>query len=311
MQIQSEEKFKECCQILKNGDFLQAHDILNSIIEEALNNPKIEFSVNCFSFWMTIIHQAERIEDCYERGEILLNEWKNFQMFIANPKYKVDDFVLYCFRTGVFTLALQNYESLLNVQDFDQRAEICRKIGLCYKKIGQYETAKNCLAESNRLKPGVAPVVAELADCFALCGEDRQAKVLFREAFFIDPQKVNMSFLDSELILCLVKKVEEKGYSGSSLQSWIPVYGQIFGVFTVKRQLRPQEVSKLKQEIYATENEMKDPSCNSELLTPRLCNLYFWLVDHYAMSNEENVRINEILQRIKILDKVIYSQYVK
>lgn len=311
MQFQSEEKFRECCQNLKNGDFLKAYDILNSIIEAALDNPQIEFAVNCFSFWMNIIHQMDRIEDCYERGEILLNEWHNFQAFIAKPKYKIDDFVLYNFKSGVFTLALQNYETLLNVQDFDQKAEICRKLGLCYKKIGQYETAKNCLSESNRIKPGVAPVIAELADCFALCGEDRQAKVLFREAFFIDPQKVNMSFLDSELILCLVKKVEEKSISGSSLQSWIPVYGQIFGVFTVKRQLRPQEVSKLKQEIYAEENELKDPGCNKELITPRLCNLYFWIIDHYAMNNEENFRINEILQRIKILDRGIYELYVK
>ncbi|MBQ0003306.1 MAG: hypothetical protein KBT21_07190 [Treponema sp.] len=311
MQVQSEEKFKECCQILKNGDFLQAHDILNSIIEEAIENPKIEFAVNCFSFWTNIIHQLDKIDDCYERAEILLTEWTNFQTFITNPKYRIDDFVLYCFKTGVFTLALQNYETLLNVQDFDQRAEICRKIGLCYKKIGQYETAKNCLAESNRLKSGVSAVIAELADCFALCGEDRQAKVLFREAFFIDPLKVNLSFLDSELIMCLIKKVEEKGYSGSTLQAWIPVYGQIFGLFTVKRQLRPQEVSKLRQEIYAAENEMKDPSCNTEYLTPRLCNLYFWIIDHYAMNREENSRINEILQRLKILDRVIYELYVK
>ena len=63
--------------------------------------------------------------------------------------------------------------------------------------------------------------------------------------------------------------------------------------------------------MYAAENEMKDPGCNRKLITPRLCNLYFWLIDHYAMNNEENTRISEILMRIKILDPVIYQLYVK
>lgn len=311
MQIQIEEKFKECCRILKKGDILQANDILNQILIEALDDEQIKFAVNCFSFWTAIIRNLINVESAYERGELLLVEWEEFLPYIKKQKYKPDEQIVYYFKCGIFSIALQCYTEYINVQDFEQRAEICRKIGLCYKKLGEYETAKNFLTESNRLKPGNSAVIAELADCFALCGEDRQAKVLFREAFFVDVQKVNLSFLDSELIQCLIRKIEEKGYKGDSLLQWIPVYGQIFGVFTVKRQLKMQEVSKLKQEIYATENELKDPSCNYKVLTPRLCNLYFWLIDHYAMSGEDNSRINEILVRIKILDPVIYQLYAK
>ena len=92
---------------------------------------------------------------------------------------------------------------------------------------------------------------------------------------------------------------------------WIPVYGQLYGVFTVKRKLRPTEIARLKQEIYAKENEIKDPSCQTELLTPRLINLYFWLVDYYLSTNEDVSKFNEIVTRIKILDTEIYELYVK
>lgn len=311
MTMQIEERFSECCQILKKGDILQANDILNQLLIDALDNERIQFAVNCFSFWVNIIRQLPHIEDPYVKGETLLSEWASFILYTEKQKYTPDEQVIYCFKCGIFSLALDNYYQLINVSDFDQRAEISRKIGLCYKKIGEYETAKNCLMESNRLKPGVSCVIAELADCFALCGEDRKAKVLFREAFYIDAQKINLCFLDSELIQCLIRKIEDKGYSGDALLQWIPVYGQLFGVFTVKRALRPQEVSKLQQEIYACENELKDPSCNSRLLEPRLCNLYFWLIDYFALKPEDNFRIGEILTRIKILDPVIYEAYTK
>ncbi|MBP5402284.1 MAG: hypothetical protein J6Y36_03895 [Treponema sp.] len=311
MQVQTEEKFKECCHLLKKGEFLQADEMLNEILVNALDDERIQFATNCSSYWTNVLRQMLDVTDSYERGEIFIHEWEQFLSFTEKQKYKADENVVYCYKSGVFSLALDSYSKLLDVQDFEQRAEICRKVGLCYKKLGEYVTAKNCLSESNKLKPGVSSVIAELADCYALCGEDREAKVLFREAFFVDAVKINLCYLDSELIWCLIRKIEEKGYTGAVLQSWIPVYGHLFAIFTVKRQLRPQEVSRLKQEIYAAENEMKDPMCNSELLTPRLCNLYFWLIDHYAMNNEDNSRIKEILMRIKILDPVIYSMYIK
>ena len=195
------------------------------------------------------------------------------------------------------------------IQGKEQKSAV--KLGYVIKKFGEYETAKNCLLEANSLFSGSAAVLAELADCFALCGEERKAKVLFREAFFLDPQKIDLCFLDSELICCLIRKVSDKGLTGAVLQEWIPVYGVLFGIFTVKRELRSQEVGRLKQEIYAKENESKDPSSDTNILTPRLINLYFWLIDHYVLTNTEQSKINQILLKIKILDPAIYSLFVK
>ena len=213
---------------------------------------------------------------------------------------------------GQFTVGKKKYadveEDIIQLMD---QAEVLRKTGLCYKKLGSYETARNCLADANSVKPETAAIIAELADCYALCAEERHAKVLFREAFYVDPQKIDPAFLDSELINCLMRNVQDRGYSGAALMEWIPVYGQLYGVFTVKRKLRPTEIARLKQEIYAKENEIKDPSCQTELLTPRLINLYFWLVDYYLSTNEDVSKVNEIVTRIKILDTEIYELYVK
>ena len=95
------------------------------------------------------------------------------------------------------------------------------------------------------------------------------------------------------------------------MQEWIPVYGVLFGVFNIKRELSAPEVGKLKQEIFARENEAKDPSSDKVTLVPRLINLYFWLIDHYVMSNDSSSKINEILLKIKLLSSEIYTMYVK
>jgi len=82
-------------------------------------------------------------------------------------------------------------------------------------------------------------------------------------------------------------------------------------VFNVKRELSAPEVGKLKQEIFARENEAKNPTSDMETLTPRLINLYFWLIDHYVMSNDSVTKINEVLLKIKLLAPEIHAMYVK
>jgi Tfp pilus assembly protein PilF len=310
MEIQTEKGLQEALGYLKAGNPAEARKILGTLLENDLDCWELIFTARCCSFWIEYIQQLSVVEDSFERGESLLAEWKTYQSFILQEK-KTYQPALFAVQHGIFSLALENYSKLFDERDAVQKADIYRKAGICYKKLGQFENAKNCLTEANNAQGELAPVLAELADCYSLCGEDRPGKVLFREAFFVDPQRIDLGFLDSELIRCLITKTAEKGYSGAQLQAWIPVYGVLWGILNVKRELRSQEVGKLKQEIYALENEMKDPAADSAVLTPRLINLYFWLIDHYVLTNDNSRKINEVLLKVKILDSTIYDLYVK
>ena len=246
----------------------------------------------------------------FEQGETLITQWKQFTTIIERETAPLEHTV-YSFKKGVFSLALDRYNRAGNEKDVEFTAEICRKKGLCYKKLGSYETALNWLKEANATAPNQAPVLAEIADCYALCGETRQSKALFREAFFINASKVDLDFLDSPFIKILVEKVKEKGYSGEILKEWIPVYGAVLGAFSIKRDLHSQEVLHLRQEIYAKESELKLPYSNTSVLTPQLLNLYLWLIDYQVLKKESISKINEILLKIKILDENIYSMLVR
>ena len=309
MGIANDEELTKAYKLLEEGKAAQARDILAHALEYDFGNSEITFAHWCCSYWVDFLQNLQRIKS-YEQGDGLIVRWKSFK-----PDYEQHkDFqqrAIYAVQRGIFTLALAAYESAKEEGNAAWRADLYRKKGLCYKKLGKYENALNLLSEAYRLAPQSAVVLAEMADCLALCGEDKNAKVLFREAFFIDAQRIEIEFLDSELICALIRQVKEKGYIGAALQEWIPVYGVLYGVFNVKRELRPQEAGRLRQEIFAKENEIKDPSNDSKILVPKLINMYFWLIDHYARSNEGKNKINECLLQIRVHDENIYRMYTK
>lgn len=309
MEPQTEQKLKEVLELLRQGKPFEARKILEILFEKVLDCPEVVLTNRYNTFWCDAINRLGKIDDFLEKSECILAEWRTFQSHFSDSQEKFEP-ALDAVQSGYFYNALNFFKDREDEKDSYQKAENYRKIGICYKKLGDFENARTYLTEANRIYPNLSPVLAELADCYSLCGEDKIGKVLFREAFFVSPDEIDLDFLDSELIKCLIKITSEKGYSGKSAQYWIPVYGVLTGVFNIKKELSSQEVAKLKKDIYALENETKDPSCNREILVPRLLNCYFWLLDFYALSRENNSKISEILLKIKILDSSIYDAYI-
>lgn len=306
MGYQSEEALTKAYALLEAGDPAQARNVLAEAIQYDLENKEASFALWCCTFWDRFVGSLKAM-DAFERGEELVTHWKVFLRDIA-LRDDTTEKAVYATQRGVFSLALASYAAA-DKQDAQQQAETFRKTGLCHKKLGNYADAFSCLTEANRRMPLSAPIIAEMADCYALCGEEKKARVLFREAFFQDAQAVDLDFLDSELICCLIRQVRGKGYTGAALQEWIPVYGTVYGVFSAKRKLKGQEVGILKRNIYAMESERCDPSSDLAVLTPKLINMYFWLIDHYVHTEDNRDKTSEILLKIKMIDRNIYSLY--
>ena len=306
MDFQTEAELKVALGFLQQGNPLEAQKIISSLFEHDLESTELMYTNKCCIFWIDSIKRLKSMNDSFERSENILLEWKNFQDYISRENKPYEP-ALFAVQQGFFKNALEEYKKMLDEKDPLQKAEIYKKTGICYKKLGDFENARAFLTEANDIYPNLSSVLAELADCYSLCGEDKFGKVLYREAFFKDPDSIDLDFLDSELIKCLIEKTKSKGYSGKALLYWIPVYGVLGGVFNIKRELTSQEVARLKKDIYAMENEIKDPSCNSEILVPRMLNCYFWLMDHYYLAKENQAKINEVLLRIKLLDSAVYE----
>ncbi len=310
MEILTEKGLKEALHFLETGDPDEAQLIIAKLFERELGCEELNYTNRCCTFWREILARLKGISNAYEKGQQLLSEWKAFQNFLSREKYVYKP-AQFSVQHGYFTSALEFYTKQMDEKDHSLAAQIYKNAGICYKKLGDYENARACLAQANDLSPSNASVLAELADCYSLCGQDKLGKVLFREAFFLSAEDIDIDFLDSELIRCLIEKTREKGHTGKAFKQWIPVYGILCGIFNIKRELTSQEVGRLKQNIYAMESEFKDPSCNKDTLVPTLLNSYFWLIDHYVLTHENTAKVNEVLLKLKILDSSVYEAYIK
>ncbi len=296
-------------ELLKLGELEQANRDLAAILQQDLENSEVIYALTGVNFWSDKLKKAQLASTAFEKGEFLVSQWKPFTAYMQKLGESHEG-VMYAFKNCAFTLALRFYQSLYREDDTAGDPELYRKIGLCHKELGDYELALQLLERAKDRDRESPAILAELADCYALCGEVRLSKVLFREAFFQGAGSVELHFLESGVINRLVDQVRALGYSGAEQLEWIPVYGLLYGVLNVKRELRALEFGKLKQAIFALENEIRDaPKETVSILVPRLINRYFWLIDHYINVHDDQARINEVLLKIKLLDTEVYNRY--
>jgi tetratricopeptide (TPR) repeat protein len=298
---------------LKASDMAGAAELLDQALKADFDNAEIKYALKCVQWWIEHTRRIGQFQNPYEKGGFILSQLKQYYAFLDQVSVagKGYDQCQYAVRRYVFSTALGYFEGLLGDGANQHDPGLLLLVGRCYKGVGNYDEALKYLEQAVRFKREDAETLAELADINALLAETRAAKALFREAFFLDPGKVDLRAMESELILLLRDKVAALGYREPELCEWIPVYGSIWGVFSVKRELKQVEVGRLKQAIFSLEAEREASPRRSEELKPRLLNRYFWLIDHYENTREDPKLIEETLLKIKVTDTAIYERYIK
>jgi tetratricopeptide (TPR) repeat protein len=293
---------------LKASDAMAACVLLEQALQVDFENEEIKYALKCVHWWLENTGRIREIDDPYEKGGFYLSLLKRYHVFLEQFDRAYDQ-CQYAVRCFVFSTALVCFRGLLGNQANQHDPGLLLLVGRCYKGLGNYIEALNYLEQAVRFKREDAETLAGVADINALLAETKAAKALFREAFFLDPSRIDVRSLESELILRLREKVAALGYPEEELCEWIPVFGYLWGVFSVKRTLKQVEIGRLKQSIFALEAECDANRARRALLKPRLLNRYFWLIDHYESSREDPALIEEVLLKIKVTDSDIYQRY--
>jgi tetratricopeptide (TPR) repeat protein len=307
---------------LKTSDVDQALTTLEEALRLDFENQEVLHALKCINWWLDRMKGAEdltsgaswqRQSDVYARGKYILSQWEAFYSFLdrigggENSEY---DPCHYAIKRFVFSVTLRSFQDILGDGVNQHDPELLSQVGRCYKGVGNYEEALKYLKQAVRFKREDGDVLSQLADVNALMDETRNAKALFREAFFVDPQKVDIQSMESEMILRLREQVQALGYKGKELLEWIPIYGRLYGIFSVKRELKQVELGRLKQSIFTMEYALRNNQEEPELLVPRLINRYFWLIDHYENVQEDPSLISDTLLKIRYLDAALYERYM-
>jgi tetratricopeptide (TPR) repeat protein len=296
---------------LKASDAEGAAALLEKALQVDFDNDETKHALKSVNWWLEHTTRIEKIKNPYEKGGFILAQLKQYYTFLDSFAGYYDQ-CQYAIRRYVFSNALSCFEDLLGDGVNQHDPGLLLLVGRCYKGTGNYDEALKYLEQATRFRREDGEALAELADVHALLGNSPEAKALFREAFFLNPEKIDLRSMESEMVVRLRDRLtREKNYREEELREWIPVYGRLWGVFTVKRELKPIEFGRLKQSIFTLETECRGNPERSVLLKPRLINRYFWLIDYYENKREDPDLIKEIELKIKVTDAEIYERYIK
>ncbi len=303
---------KEISLLLKNGDLKNAYNKITSTIDLNVTytpggNRDI---VKAIRFWENKFDDLESIPQNFDKGMYIINSWISCIQSNFSIK-KIFQNQLYSLKTYIFSQAIIYFDKIIS-HSFNK--DIYLNIARSYKEIGEYEKASIHIKKCANHLPNDAQVLAELADILDFSGNSKMAKLYFREAFFISPENVELSFLESPIILKMIEKILEKEYNNVNeytIKNLIPIYGNIYGVLHVKRELKSNELGKLNSAIFELER-----ITNLETIDKlKLINHYFWLIDSIQLSASTNANsrktIEPILQKISNLNSEIYEDYTK
>lgn len=294
--------------LLTKRDLAGAQGLFDRALSADYDHPEVLYSLKCCAWWQDALERAASRKNAFEAGEHMLERWKAFTAFSARAVSPAER-AAQAFRRFAFGYALDRYQAYAAETDGTD-AELQLRLGIAHKGLGDFESATRCLEAAAKARKDDAAALAQLADVYDLVGDQRASKALFREAFLLNPQKVELETLESPIVARLKAQAEEAGRLGPEAAEWIPILGELSGVFSVKRELKPIEASKLRQSVYELETELSADASRRPFLVPRLINRYFWLIDHGLSRREDRAKVDELLRKIKLLDANVYSQYI-
>ena len=296
--------------LLRQGNFSEARELLGKALPLDFDKEEVINALKSIGYWEEREKKIETIQEDREKGEYLFTQWENYLTFLQRCGTICDE-IHYPVKQWVFSKALTFFQSAV-VKKGKHDPELLCNVGRAYKGIGDYEHAVEYFEAANHQKLDDPELLAELADAYAFMNETKASKAFFREAFYIDPQQVHLDYLESMLISRLIEEVRKKCSSEEEIKEWIPVFGNIYNVFNVKRELKPLEFGKLKQAIFQYENSLEKEEADGNFrIVPRLINKYLWLIDHLLYTKSERKKIDEVLAKIKKIDTDIYEKLIQ
>lgn len=299
---------KEVYQSFEAGDFSEADRLLDEAHSIDFGNPEIQTAMKVCGFWKQRLHKIETVEGYGARGKYLCRSWNVFNELYSGASEYPLEFGRMRLNIWVHTEALRYFSA--QAEEKNDREAILQ-IARCHKKIGSYDYAVRCYEYLlQNFADNDVRCMAELADAYVLTGELKAGKVLLREALFLDSANVELDELKAPLFTDLISRVrKECPITSPVFNEWLLVYGILWSVLDVRRELSSVEYGNLKQMIYTFRSEIAEGDADG-CLTPRLVNCYFRLMDHLEITESDRKEIEAIRLNIRLTAPSLYNSSV-
>jgi len=295
--------------MLEEGRFDEAISLFESILQENPSYPGVNDGIKAAKFWSAKKNKLRRYSNSYDKGKLLLKEWRDFEKYMSRNNIKHGRSTI-AIQKFIFNDIIDSFASAYN-EGVIPDTDILIQIGDCFKKLGNYEKAIDVYEYARVFNSEDPLLLAKLADCYFSIDETSKAKVLFREAFFIDPGQIELSHIESPFIHMLYKKTVEIINNPEISIYWLPVIAELYSAFNVKREPKKGELEKLRKEIEKLEQEYTGNKKKRIYIEPKLLNHYFWLIDTLKIIGGSKKEIEKSLQRINEINSEVFAKYLE
>jgi tetratricopeptide (TPR) repeat protein len=294
---------------LEEGRFEEAIGIFESISRENQAFPGVSDGIKASRFWAGRTDRRTRQMSAYDKGKHLLREWLQFERYMLKNNV----------RHGKSTAAIQKFAFGDIIESFARAykeglvpdTNILVQIGDLFKRLGNFDRAIDVFEYVRGWNSSDPSLLSKLGDCYFSVDETSKAKVLFREAFFIDPAQIELEQIESPLIHMLHTRTSELIKDPDVSIYWVPVVAEITGVFNVKREPKKGELEELRGKIKRIELEYSTNRRQRAFIEPKLLNHYFWLIDTLKILGGSKKEIDQALQRINDVNPDVFAQYLE
>lgn len=304
---------------LSDGHFNEAATVFKEILKRDFANGSAEIGGKCCNYWKIKIEKLNKEKDKkaftnYKTGCLLYEEWKKFiSIFKSSKESEVK--VLNCVMQYVLGLALEYLKKAETEGDVSVNVvQLFTLIGSLNKELGRFDDAVCYFQKVIQNERFNADAYAQLGNCYELQGNERAAKIMIREAFFIEPAAVDLTKLDnSQLIAKIASVMKQYDIADETFVFWLPVYARIYNILDIKRELMTSEVTRIHKEISNIENELKNNAgviknkSEAEKFKAILVMRYLWLYDYFSEKENAKDELKKVEARIKDLSFTVYN----
>jgi len=304
----------EACSLIETGQLESALLILDGLLNKAPDAPGIEAGYRIARFWLNRAENINDIPDGKDTADFLLEEWQIFldyarsnNLLNTHPFHAIEKYIHYTAGEN-YKLAFKNADNPTN------NIDAILKLAICFMKLGDYNLTIDTLEYARSSSTANPELLALLGESYYHRRDIPKALLLFREAFFIDPTKIDLNILTAEPIIRLKEIAAEEKTGWGDVKEWIPVFGHLTDIFYVKRHLTMQAVDLITKDIYTLEKTYQTMSADRVRGTntaPRLINKYLWLFDFYKEQNYNFENLSDIRSRLIEIDKKLFDPYFK
>lgn len=287
-------RFKTAVNHLSLGHFEEADRIFHEILAEHPEHDGIANGIKAAEFWENRREQLAACSTELEKGRFLKEEWNKFEQFLGETASE-SELPLAAVRIYVFTEAIHNFTRAYR-HAASPDLTVVYDIGECYFNIRDYEKAVETFEYAWEFRRNDSRVLARLADAYYALGDNpetrKQARLLFREAFLHEPDRIDLDRIRALSIRNLLRQVTAAGYRDTAAARWLPVFAAAEQLFNIKRELEEDEAVQLADQAYRLEQQLTKKNSEAELILPLLLNRYIWLIDHYMLEQNDSIKVH-------------------